>query len=286
MYAYSSRCPQPTGVLAALYVQSKVANTIRAALEDLAMSTTHNSQQNSLKVVSSTDFNFETNSTAVISEAYKFVIPVSNLGDDAEPLVYPEGHDQAGEPIVDYKGRKIGDWGLVFFNEKDQAHQAVPADGSGVIIINEVPLEQGEKIDEQVRSLTTNPAALTSAQIHTVLDYCHTELGLKDTYNSDRTYVHQHLVDLSDNPAGNQPKDYGLKKRDKTDVYQAVYVPGAFKLEGPATSVQIFSQGGVVISSNNNIRGIQPDVFLRTYQLANGQPITNIQRQIVTQNVG
>lgn len=247
------------------------------------MSTTHNSQQNRLKIVSSTDFDFEANSTAVISEAYKFVIPVPDLGDGAEPLVYPEGHDQAGEPIVDYKGRKIGDWGLVFFNEKDQAHQAVPADGSGVIIINEVPLDQGKKIDEKVRSLTHNPTALTSAQIHALLEYCHTELGLKDTYNSDRTYVSKHLTELSDTLAGNQSKEYGLKKRDKTDIYQAVYVPGEFRLEGPATSVQIFTKGGVVIESHGNTRGIQPDVFLRTYQLANGQPITDLEQQIATQ---
>ncbi|MEL6815738.1 MAG: hypothetical protein AAFP03_13135 [Cyanobacteria bacterium J06598_3] len=240
-------------------------------------------------VLSIADFDFTANSTAVVSEACKFVIPVPDLGEAAEPLVYPSDHPKAGEPIVDYKGEKVGKRGLVFFNEKDQAYQAVPADGSGVIIINEVLPEQAHKIDEKVRSLTQDPVTLTSAQIRTVLDYCHTELGLKDTYNSDKTYVREHLTDVSDNPTGNPtdnpPKDYGLKKRDKTDVCQAVYVPGEFRLEGPATSVQIFSQGGVVIESHGNTRGIQPDIFLRTYQLENGQPITDIKRQIARQGL-
>ncbi|MEO1446404.1 MAG: hypothetical protein AAFV46_09235, partial [Cyanobacteria bacterium J06635_11] len=83
-------------------------------------------------VLSCDSFSFGENSTAVMSDAYKFIIPVPAQQEGAEPLVYPEGHAQAGQPIVDYKNRPIGDWGLVFFNAKDQAYQAVVADGNGV----------------------------------------------------------------------------------------------------------------------------------------------------------
>jgi hypothetical protein len=66
-------------------------------------------------------------STPVISNAQKFVIPVPAFVQGGEPLVYPQSYEKAGQPILDYTGKPLGDRGLVFFNGKDKSWQAVKA---------------------------------------------------------------------------------------------------------------------------------------------------------------
>lgn len=247
-------------------------------------------QNNQLPILLSADFPFGEKSTAVISDAYKFVIPVPDLGEAAEPLIYPAGHERAGQPILDYKNQPVGDWGIVFFNEKDQSYQAVPADGEGVIIVNEVSPEQAEKIDRKVRSLTGELTQLSSAHIKEILKYAQRDLELGDTYNSDKTYVKTKLTTvLEENTQPqklSQPSQqteetcYGFRKRDSQDIYQAVFVPGQFRIEGPAVTFQIFTKGGVIIKQGKTTRGIQPEVFVRTYRLASGQPITDLEKQV------
>lgn len=240
------------------------------------MAAAHDSPKNQPLILSSADFDFSANSTAVVSEAYKFVIPVPDLGEAAEPLVYPSGHAQAGEPIVDYKGQKIGDRGLVFFNDKDQAYQAVLADGSGVIIINEVQPEQAIKIDEKVRSLASNPGTLLFDHIKVVLAYARIELSLSDAYNSTRSYVAEKLtaIDLKKMPRSDSLEPYyGLKKRNNEDIYHAIYVPDSFTLKGITATEQMFPKGGIVLEHQGESWGVQPEVFISTYRLADGQPI-------------
>lgn len=254
-----------------------------------AMAVSSDMKETQRPVLSCDSFSFEENSTAVMSDAYKFIIPVPALSPEAaEPLVYPEGHEQAGQPIVDYKNRPIGDWGLVFFNAKDQAYQAVVADGNGVIIINEVTSAQARKIDEKVRSLSPTLADLTLGNIKEVLTYTNDALALGDVYNSDRTYVTTNLsAPLSEEGVLSDPQEkiYGLKRRNKADIYQAIYVLGAFSLEGVSATVQQFDSSGVVIERQGNVRGIQPEVFSRTYKLADGQPITDLKQQLITKDI-
>src|SRR5262245_37627986 len=88
----------------------------------------------------------DTSGTAVISSAQKFIIPVPAFGSTGEPLRYPASHEKAGQPIVDFEGKRIGERGLVFFNDKDKTVQAVAGDGDGVIIINEVTEQQAERL--------------------------------------------------------------------------------------------------------------------------------------------
>ncbi len=237
-------------------------------------------RDNRLPVLSADSFDFSPNSsTAVISNAYKFVIPVPALCEQAEPLVYPGDHSQSGEPIVDGEGNPIGDRGLVFFNEKDQSWQAVPADGTGVIIINEVTPAQAAQLDEKVRSLN-HLYDLTLSQIKEILTYSRTVLKLGDIYNSTCDYVAQKLVtpraQSTDLESG-----YGFKQRSSSDTSQAVYVPAAFTLTEVTASAQVFPQGGVIVEQEGKKRGIQPDVFIRTYRLASGEPIASLKTDIV-----
>ncbi|NEP15996.1 MAG: hypothetical protein F6J97_03725 [Leptolyngbya sp. SIO4C1] len=223
------------------------------------------------------DLSFEpSNSTAVISEAHKFIIPVPKLGEQAEPLVYPAEHPQAGQPIVDYKGRPVGERGLVFFNQQDQAWQAVPGDGSGVIIVNEVAPPQAVQLDEAIRQRSQDIGYLTAADLKEILHYASTVLGLHDVYNSTRTYVQEKLVPAASEAPTSVEKAYGFMKRKREDLYQAIYIPEQFIFEGPAETAQVFAHGGVIIEQQGKLRGIQPEVFVRTYRLASGQSIQTV----------
>lgn len=221
----------------------------------------------------------ESSSTAVISDAQKFIIPVPAYGASGEPLVYPKGHERAGQPILDYEGKAIGERGVVFFNEKDQSWQAVAGDGQGVIIINEVTKDQADKIYDRIGQFQTDPGKLTVDQLKAVLDKAREELGLRDMYNSTRSFIKLKMTPVmasSVPSAGGQPIEaYGLMKRDDRDVCQAVYIPGRFEFEGPAATPQVFEDGGVIVKQGAEMRGVQPEIFIRTYRLADGTPITS-----------
>ncbi len=246
---------------------------------------TQDSQGNPLPVLSAEDFSLDKeNSTAVVSSAYKFVIPVPPLGQQADQLVYPSGHPQAGKPIVDDQGNPVGQRGLIFFNDQDQAWQAVPDDGTGVIIINEVTPAQAAQLDEKVRSLADSLSQLTLNQLKEILTYSRTILNLGDIYNSTHDYVTHKLVIPSDPPAASaETRDdlsYGLRQRMSSDTYQAAYVPTAFAFAGVTTSAQIFAQGGVILEQQGQRRSIQPEVFMRTYRLASGAPVSDLAADI------
>jgi hypothetical protein len=215
--------------------------------------------------------------TAVISSAQKFILPVPALAGGGEPLRYPAGHEKAGTLILDFQGKPVGERGLVFFNDKDQSVQAVSGDGQGVVIINEVTAEQADQIDRRIQQLGAGPNALTLEQLKQVLDYARTELKLGDMYNSTRDFVRDRMTPvLASGDAADAHPAYGLKKRDDRDICYAVYVPGRFAFEGPAATPQVFESGGVIVAQGGELRGVQPDVFVRTYRLADGRSISSV----------
>ena len=222
------------------------------------------------------------NATAVISSAQKFIIPVAALGNGGELLRYPVGHEKAGQPIVDFEGKPIGERGLIFFNDKDQTTQAVAGDGQGVIIINEVTAEQADKLERKISEFGENPHQLTLNQLKQTLEFARTELKLGDMYNSTRSFVRTRMTPViaDERARGNAMADYGLKKRDDRDICYAVYVPGAFVFEGPAASPQVFENGGVIVRQGTDVRGVQPEVFVRTYRLADGRTIASLSDEL------
>ena len=233
--------------------------------------------------ITAADLHFDPDrSTAVISSAQKFVIPVPAFG--GEPLVYPQGHDKSGQPILDFEGRPIGERGLIFFNDKDQSVQAVAGDGQGVVIVNEVTAEQAERLYQKVGSFNPDPDALTPNQLKQVLDYARADLKLGDMYNSTRTFVRSKMTPAlaldGSRVNGKAIEDYGFKKRDDRDICRAVYVAGRFALEGPAATPQLFEDGGVIVEQGGQHRGVQPEVFVRTYRLVNGDQIASAETDI------
>lgn len=224
-------------------------------------------------------------STPVISAAQKFIILIPKLGITGEPLIYPTQAPKAGQPILDYQGHPIGERGIIFFNDKDQSWQAAAGDEQSVIIINEVTHLQADKLYQKVNQLQHNPNKLTLSQLKEVLTYAQQDLKLKDIYNSTRAFVEEKMtsVNLDKSKLTIFDNVYGFKKRDDRDVNQAIYIPGKFSFQGPAASAQKFSNGGVIVEQEGAMRGIQPEIFKRTYTLANGNPIRSLENDIKKQ---
>ena len=40
--------------------------------------------------------------------------------------------------------------------------------------------------------------------------------------------------------------------------------------------MQVFESGGVIVAQGGELRGVQPDVFVRTYRLADGRSISSV----------
>ena len=226
-------------------------------------------------------------STSVISNAQKLIIPVPAFVQGGEPLVYPQSYEKAGQPILDYTGKPVGDRGLVFFNGKDKSWQAVKGDGEGVIIINEVTREQAKKLYQKVQELNPDPNSLTLDELKQVLSFAQQQLGLIDMYNSSRAFVQEKMTPVIAGEVpkvnGNEVKAYGFVKRDDRDVNQAIYIPGEFVFEGPAASPQEFKDGGVIVEQGGKMRGVQPDIFVRTYKLSDGRSISSVTADLKTQ---
>jgi hypothetical protein len=227
-------------------------------------------------------------STSVISNAQKFIIPVPAVGHGGEPLVYPQGYEKSGQPILlDDTGKPVGDRGLVFFNGKDRSWQAVKGDGEAVIIINEVTREQANKLYQKVQALKADPNNLTLDELKQVVSFAQEQLGLVDMYNSSRSFVQERMtaVIAAEVPKvnGKEIRAYGFVKRDDRDVNQAIYIPGEFVFEGPAASPQEFKDGGVIVEQGGKMRGVQPDIFVRTYKLSDGRSIFSVTADLRTQ---
>jgi hypothetical protein len=217
--------------------------------------------------------------TPVISAAQKFVLPVPAFADGGEPLRIPQTHADAGRAITDWKGRTIGERGIVFWNPTDQSWQAAPGDGQAVIIMNQVSPAQADLLFARYLQLG-EPMALSLDALKDFLRYATDTVGINDLYHSDRAFIRAHmtpvqldgLVILDDGDA------FGFMKRDARDIAVAVYIDTPFQFDMAADNrpVQQMPNGGVIVSlasstrDRPSIHAIQPDAFQQTYRLADG----------------
>lgn len=225
-------------------------------------------------------FNF-TLGTPVISDAQKFVVPVPTFADGGESLVYPEGHERAGQPITDWQNQPIGDTGIVFWNGKDNTWQAARNDGQSVVIINQATPDQARQLYEAFNHLG-NLAQITVGGFKTFLDFARS-LGLVDIYNSDVPFIAKNMTPVTgESLIQGAGTVFGFLKRDARDIAHAIFVGQPFIFEGPAATPQQFPQGGVLLQHGKDVRGIQPGIFQETYRLAEGgRAITDLTSQMM-----
>jgi hypothetical protein len=221
------------------------------------------------------DIDFQ-NSSAVISSAQKFIIPIPAFGSNGEQLVYPDSHAKAGEPILDWQNKPIGESGIVFYNKKDSSWQAAAGDGTAVVIINQVTREQAQALTSKIKEFKPDPNHLTLGELKEVLQFAAEELGLSDMYNSDRNFIKSKMTPVDPKGSNEEVSTgdcFGFMKRDDRDICQAVYLPGTVQFEGPAATPQLFENGAVIVKQGESIRGIQPETFAETYTYADGTRI-------------
>jgi hypothetical protein len=218
--------------------------------------------------------------TAVISGTQKFIVPVPAFPDGGEPLVVPDGEDSAGRPIVDWQGLPIGDRGIVFWNDKDQCWQAAVGDGTAVVILNEVSEEQARAL--HAKFLDLGASDVTLAGLKQFLAFARS-LGLRDYYHSDLAFVRARMTPVRRGTLclEHAGATLGFVKRDERDVAQAVYVERPFVLRRADGSFQKMPRGGAILRVATDVHAVQPDVFLRTYRLAeDGCELDDLARSI------
>lgn len=209
----------------------------------------------------------------VISRAQKFIVPVP-CDSYSDLLIYPDGAPKAGSPIIDHKGRPVGERGLVFFNAVDNCHQAVASDGCSVIIVNQVSREDAEAIESFIGRLGESIDSLSMAAVKAVLSFVATALRLNDIYNSTDSYVRERMVAVAQ-PRSCQGRAAGWMCRRATDILDATFITGHGEFLGPAATAQVIPpEGAVILRDNDELRMIAVDVMLSTYLHSDGRPLT------------
>jgi hypothetical protein len=214
------------------------------------------------------DFN-SPHALSVTSTTQKFVIPVPNMP-DAPPLVYPQGHEKAGQPILDWENKPIGDRGIVFANRAESI-AAAPTNGQSVFIVNNVNAAQAQAIQEKINALGGDVSKLSHAQYQELLTHIRDNVGLTDIYNSDKGYVQGKMTKIgTEGPPG-----AGLHQKN-ADVHKAVWVDGPVEIHGSsqaAGGVQKFEKGALVVHDGKEIRAIDAEIAHQTYRTADGKPL-------------
>ena len=105
-------------------------------------------------------------------------------------------------------------------------------------------------------------------------------------YNSSHSFIDEKMsyVDApSVDTSGDEIQSFGLMKRDDRDICYAIFHRGAFSLKTGSETERThhFENGGVVLKQGDDIRGIQPDIFARTYKLVDGSPVTDPVKDLV-----
>lgn len=206
-------------------------------------------------------------STPVISDTLRFVIPVPAFAGGGEPLTPPD----AGEPFRDWSGKPITGRGVVFFNPDDQCFQAAHGDGSEVVIFGLITTAQAKRLQAEVAKSATDPHDLTLPQFKAVLEFAAKQLGQIAIYNSTRAAVASAMIPA---PPDTGIDGYGLYRRSRQDLCDAVYVPGDGVFQGPAATPQQFTGGAVIVRQGQDIHLVQTASFQATYKHPDGSPIS------------
>jgi len=202
-------------------------------------------------------------STPVMSDSYRFVLPVPAWPGGGEPFARPDG-----EPLVDRDGRLIEGRGLVFLDPDDNCWEVAPGDGSAVILFSPVAEAVAAALSRRIGELAATPEALSLADLKTLIAFAVGDLGIRASYATSKAVVAQTMIA---EPAA-AASGCGLHRRRADQVCRAVYVPGAGAFQGPAASPQRFVDGAVIIRHGESVRLVQPISFEAGYRFLDGRP--------------
>jgi hypothetical protein len=213
-----------------------------------------------MRVLTASQIDFsEGASTAVISDAFRFVLPVPVLAGGGEPLLAPDG-----APLVDRDGRTIEGRGIVFLDPDDQSWEVAPGDGTGVILFSPMTPATAAALRQRI----AEAGKLDVAELKAIIAFAVGELGIRASYASTRAYV---TVAMAPEP-GAVEQGIGLYRRRADQVCRAVYVPGSGSFLGPAASPQLFLEGAVILKHGDSVRLVQPVSFEAGYRFMDGRP--------------
>lgn len=225
-----------------------------------------------MAIVNKADLNFQ-NALSVIPATQSFILPVPVLKDGGDAFVFPKGDKRKGQPLTGENGENITGRGIVFLNSKDKSWQAVKGDGTGVIVVNGVSLEQAKALQKKAMQLSSGqPESMDKDKIKLFLKYTHA-LGLKDVVQADKDFVssQMRMVEVWDTGIDN----FGFYSYNQDKSVQAIRFSGMVTFTDSTLSKQSFESGCVVVKdSKEEYSVIKPDVFLKTYTKPNGSPVT------------
>jgi hypothetical protein len=205
-------------------------------------------------------------STPVVSDTLRFVIPVPAFEGGGEALAPPEG----AEPFLDSAGKPITGHGVVFYNPDDRCYQAAHGDGSEVVIFGLITRHEANQLAAETAKSASDPNRLTLPQFKALLDFAAHDLGQIAIYNSARSSVESTMVRAGPDTG---IADYGLYRRSRQDLCEAVFVPGDGVFQGPAATPQAFTDGAVIIRQGDEVHLVQTTSFEATYKHPDGRSI-------------
>lgn len=204
-------------------------------------------------------------SLEVIRVAERFVLPVPNLGESGELLIYPPGDKRAGEAIKDDPAIR----GVVFWNSAGAGWEGARGDGKTTIIINAVTPERAEKLSAYIELLSAAPEGLSLKAIKAVLSYAASELGLSDLYPKKKEHIDRDLAAGAiwvSGKAQTEPSSYfGVLKVVDKEPSKAIFISHPFRVTEPSDQTHL-AGGFLVRSASGHVWPVETGAFLRTYK--------------------
>lgn len=205
-------------------------------------------------------------SASYVNRTERFVLPIPALENGGEPLVYPEGTENAGQAI---KALEDGtpERGVVFRNGEDSVWQVVRGNGKEALLITGVNAENAALLTAKLDEIKAGKTELNIEDIREFLAYGRDELGLIDRQNKKLEAVPQEMKPIE----GSCPNHFIVTKATH---HKAVLIEEPIIVDGPVK--QTYAEGAVLLSDGKFVWGIGKNVFLHNFKRVDGDREINL----------
>lgn len=189
-----------------------------------------------------------------------------------------ETHLEDTSDIVDYKGTPMRiKKGIIFHNRVDKTDQLVKADGTGIMIINNVTKEQSEILTKMSEELSQVSSKLYVKAFKQFVIECN-KLGLIDKYNSDIKYLESNLRNISNSNIYVRIDELIIAYITNEDMI----IEGAF---GTINGQKVYIGDIILETEEGGFRKIDKEVFKDTYLDINGCKFTDESLDEISKNL-